>query len=106
MRLFSFPWHSVSAPSRRLELAGKVHIVRCLGIEAGFFPRCCGVEDGIRNAAALSEGTGFTLAGLALRMRWTTQDAATTIQFFRDALRMRHRGGRAKKDAHCAMPWN
>ena len=67
--------------------------MRCPGIVAGFFPRCCGAKDGSRNAAALSEECFFSLAGDAPYMRWTTQDADTTIQFFHDALCMRHRGG-------------
>ena len=97
MRLFSFfSMLRICAGLRhRGSLAGmrRAYIVRCPGIVAGFFPRCCGAKDGSRNAAALSEECFFSLAGDAPYMRWTTQDADTTIQFFHDALCMRHRGG-------------
>ena len=72
---------------------GRTHIVRDPGIGIDFCPPHCGAKDGSRNTAVLSEGTGFTLAGLALRVRRTVQDEDTTIQFFHDAPHLRHRGG-------------
>ncbi len=92
MRLFSF-FMTFRSCAIAADGLGRTHIVRDPGIGIDFCPPRCGVEDGSRNAAALSEEWFFTLAGLASYMRQIAQDEDTTIQFFHDALCMRHRGG-------------
>lgn len=92
MRLFSF-FATPCACAIAADGLGRTHIVRDPGIGIDFCPPRCGAKDGSRNAAALSEGAVFSLAGLALRMRRTVQDEDTTIQFFHDAPHLRHRGG-------------
>ncbi len=92
MRLFSF-FSMLRTCAIAAEGLGRTHIVRDPGIGIDFCPPHCGAKDGSRNTAVLSEGTGFTLAGLALRVRRTVQDEDTTIQFFHDAPHLRHRGG-------------